>query len=1702
MATQNGAFTAGISAGAVFAGTVKQTGFPSHALNVKVELLLNTTWTDITHYVLVRDDTSITLGRTDESSSMQTSTLNLTLKNTDGRFTPDNASGAYYPYVQLNTQIRVSVSDFSVNHTGYTGYRFWGEVSEWPPQWDVTARDVYCKITASGIWRRLSQRSKTIGSPYTRFNNTLNASYNLVGYWPMEDGQGSQYFATTTSSTAANMTISGPPTNVPSLAATAVFPGSDALPSLNAAEFDGTVSTTLHPTTNQFRFVVLQPPGGDTGRGMSATPTAPAVIARMHTNGTVHTVDVGYGSPEGGGPLVITGLNSGGGQLFQSSSSLSTWGRPMMVLVSLAQVGGNITWAMNTITPGGTGWNTTATGTLNTATVDDVTSVIFNPGGTFSAACVGQAAVYYGNPPFSSTSQALNAWTGENALTRFNRLCTEEGLPYENIGSTTTTMGPQVDDTLVNILQEIEDTDGGLLYERRSAFGLGYRTMSSLQNQASAVTLDYNQQQVGQPLNPVNDDALVKNDITLTNYDGYSVRVYLANGARSLQNPPNGVGTGYEYARNVNSTNHTQINNLGIQLLNCGTVAKSRYPTITANLARTTTASLFTAIPSLRQGDYLTVSNMPAIGGAATQKQLVWGWTETINDFAWTLAFNTIPEDPWESSFNPGTSVTGQVPASPTTQSFSAGGTGTVTSAQIAEGAIVGANLAGGAVQGGNIATASITATNIADATITGTQIASATITGANIASATISGSNIVSGSITGSQIASATITGSNVASGTITGSNIGSATITASNISNATITTTQISGTAGITGSQLANNTVTATQIANATITTSQISATAGITGSQIANTTITAANITNATITATQVANGTITGAKIAGGTITASNIASATITNTQIASGTITGSNIAGGTITNSNIQNATITNISIANNTITTSQISNTAGITGTQIANSTITGSNIVGLTITAGLLAAGAVVAGKISAGAIDGMTITGASLVADGASGQFLIYSGTPAGGNLIGSWSGLSGSDGFGNPYPAGLSVQQGVITGLDIDSVNITNATLQGDVLSGSTVANPAITGGTMTETNLVFDQSGGRLLVYTSTTTTTTFSTAGDTTWTAPSGVTSAKVETWAAGAGGDGGSTTSGGSGGGAGEYACDPNYPVTPAVTYNLTVGAGGTGSNTGNGNGTDGGDTFFDGTGGVHAHGGNGDGTGGTGSTNPVHHDGGAGGTGSTSGGAGSGGNSGNATAAGNNGNNTSSSTGASSPSGQSGSGTGGAGGNNAANGSNGTAPGAGGGGAGMGTSTSSQAISYAPTWSASYKGPDATSGANSLRTTSAMYQGGETASGGAANGNQRCVFAFNRVQIASDFSGYTITACTIQLKNLHSWYSTGMTWELDEFQSLPGSAPSSMPTADYVSADASGTIAEGDTHIYSLSTSIAGRFVTGSSNGLGLGFNVYNDHPYNLNYYGYFDPLQTRFKIWGTISGAGNETAGNGADGQVKITYTSGQTLLASISPAAGTDPYSNSFNAGTWVYGTSGSAAGLVTSGSTAALQLTASSTPTAISNSALAFANSSGELMFVDGTDSQVYATGRKTLFTTSNSGTLTSLSTIFSTTVGARTYRVHGIIIVNGTSGAQVNTQLNVPATATGGLNLIVSRSTAFVGSVAGGLNGSVGVAVNLSTATGYICQIDGIFTTTGSGTVTFQVGSLTATGLVVASGSYIDFMPV
>src|SRR5881392_3871605 len=93
------------------ASNITSLAFPSKRLGVRVDLLLGGVWTDITQYVYQRNPIQITnVGRTDWTATIQASQLTLTVNNRDGRFTPKLSSGAYFPNIQRNTQIRVFLS--------------------------------------------------------------------------------------------------------------------------------------------------------------------------------------------------------------------------------------------------------------------------------------------------------------------------------------------------------------------------------------------------------------------------------------------------------------------------------------------------------------------------------------------------------------------------------------------------------------------------------------------------------------------------------------------------------------------------------------------------------------------------------------------------------------------------------------------------------------------------------------------------------------------------------------------------------------------------------------------------------------------------------------------------------------------------------------------------------------------------------------------------------------------------------------------------------------------------------------------------------------------------------------------------------------------------------------------------------------------------------------------------------------------------------------------------------------------------------------------------------------------------------------------------------------------------------------------------------------------------------------------------------
>src|SRR6266568_615996 len=409
----------GAAAGAgVTSASATAAVFPGQGVNplgVKVELLLAGAWTDITRYVRLRNPVQISgMGRADWTSTLQAATLALTLDNRDGRFTPKNTAGAYYPYITRNAQIRVSVSATSATGVAYSGFRFWGEVSEWPPRWSVSGRDVWADITANGIWRRMSQLQTTLGSAYTRYNSlTLTGPAQPRCYWPMEDGTGSgqlvSYDSVAGTGNAVQSFVTGQAGL--SLAACTDFKGSDGIPQLNGASITATVPAGGTPAVNCTRFLISVPAAGD-----SASGTTNWNLAEIDSSGTIAKFEIYLNAS---GTLLMQLRNSGGTVVASGTTTTSVRGQPYLVSCELTPSGSSVAFALRIIKPGGAGITESLTGSVP-GSVGAVSAVKFSRANVLMDTAVGHLSVTYGAVPLMvPAAYALGGYAGELALDRF-----------------------------------------------------------------------------------------------------------------------------------------------------------------------------------------------------------------------------------------------------------------------------------------------------------------------------------------------------------------------------------------------------------------------------------------------------------------------------------------------------------------------------------------------------------------------------------------------------------------------------------------------------------------------------------------------------------------------------------------------------------------------------------------------------------------------------------------------------------------------------------------------------------------------------------------------------------------------------------------------------------------------------------------------------------------------------------------------------------------------------------------------------------------------------------------------------------------------------------------------------------------------------------------------------------------------------------
>ncbi|MFJ6935684.1 hypothetical protein [Streptomyces sp. NPDC101132] len=493
-------------------------------------------------------------------------------------------------------------------------------VPEWSPRWHQSGHHVRTPIQASGILRRLGQGAKALDSALRR----RMPSFNPVAYWPMEDGREAVQ--------AYSPTIGVAPMRVTGLE----MAGDDSLPSSKPLPVIGTASSIkatvpAHSASGwhlEFAYRLDDDPGSLQTLMEWTISGSPWKIWRLRVGNNLMNLIVEDG--EGATTLVLNAPSTG---LFGTG-----WGR---YLIQATPNGSNLDLHSAWITLGAGGYQ--SNGTLNSTSAGRITGINTRFGAGLDGASIGHLVVF-GNDDTETFSSADSGFTGERAGVRVERLCSEESIPARVAGFSTEQekMGPQLPTTILDLLAECEATDGGILLEDRDRAALVYRGRSSMYNQTPRLTLPYSQ--LAPPMEPVDDDRLLRNQSTVRRDGGSWATEAREDGPLSIADPPDGAGL-YDQDVTLSLASDDQCQRIAGWLTHRGTWDESRYPSITLRLH--SHPDLVADTCRVDVGDVIRVTDLPSWLPPGDLDLLVEGYEETWGPFSWEITFACSPAGIW-----------------------------------------------------------------------------------------------------------------------------------------------------------------------------------------------------------------------------------------------------------------------------------------------------------------------------------------------------------------------------------------------------------------------------------------------------------------------------------------------------------------------------------------------------------------------------------------------------------------------------------------------------------------------------------------------------------------------------------------------------------------------------------------------------------------------------------------------------------------------------------------------------------------------------------------------------------------------------------------------------------------------------------------------------------------------------------------------
>ncbi|MGW0933269.1 hypothetical protein [Streptomyces sp. NPDC002644] len=509
-----------------------------------------------------------------------------------------------------------------------------GQVPQWPQKWEPSGTYATTEITAWGPLRRYRQGTKQLESALRR---RIPAS-QPIAYWPMEDGGlASQAYSPIPGVAPLKLTRA-------TWAADNTLPSSEPLPTLPTSGALAELSASV-PGARRGAAVLTEWSVRMLYRHAQGPTQARRTMLRIHTTGTAKTWWIQQGAAALGSRVYATSDDEDVLVDQGIASGDDIWGQWVLLTFRATQTAtSTVTWRITWQDVGGDA--ASITGTM-TGKVGRPTRLTGPPDG-YSSELGGMSLGHLSVWPTADTSaytRAMVGWSGETAGERMARLASEESLPLTVSGDLTQQqpVGPQRPLPWLELLEEAAAVDAGLLCEDRERGTLVYRGRASLYNQRPVLTLEYGRH-LAPPLEPVEDDRSLRNDVTVSRIDGSSARAVLESGPLSVQPPPVGVGR-YDTSLSLNLATDEQTESAASWRLHLGTWDEARYPAVTVRLHRH--PELIPSMLALREGDLIRITGLPKWAGSDAADLLVMGLRELLEDFRWTVTLHCTPAGPY-----------------------------------------------------------------------------------------------------------------------------------------------------------------------------------------------------------------------------------------------------------------------------------------------------------------------------------------------------------------------------------------------------------------------------------------------------------------------------------------------------------------------------------------------------------------------------------------------------------------------------------------------------------------------------------------------------------------------------------------------------------------------------------------------------------------------------------------------------------------------------------------------------------------------------------------------------------------------------------------------------------------------------------------------------------------------------------------------